>query len=657
MHNSLIIIVFLLAINSLWAQHDEKYSRVKIDMHGRTPFALARLGLDVEHGDWQPNQSFTSEFAESELAILQRAGFAYTVLIDDVAAYTAAQNRASAAAILRGECNATFYPYKVPKNYRYGSMAGYPTYEELLATLDSMRRLYPNLITAKTPISDTLKTFEGRPLYWLRISDNADRDETAEPEVFYNALHHAREPNSLSQLLFYMWYLLENYATDPEVKFLLDNTALYFVPCVNPDGYAYNQSYRPNGFGYWRKNRRRNADGSIGVDLNRNYGFQWGINNVGSSNEPSSDVYRGTAPFSEAETRLIRQFCNARRFQFAFNYHSHGNLLIYPWGYSDQQTPDGGTFRGFSEILTRESVFKAGVGIETVGYNVNGNSDDWLYGEQTSKGKIFSWTPEVGNSVLHNFWPPRDAIMDLNKSCLQQNLTLAHLVHNYAFVTDLTPQYLTQKSDLFRISLKRYGLKSENFTVSIRSGSPNMSIGSSAVTLNLNQFQSKTEWWTYNLSDNIREGDEVVFLLSVNNGTWTRVDTIRKIYGIPNQPLNQNGNSMTAFRADSSWGLTTNRFFSAPSSITDSPNGQYLNNANTTLTTTEPIVLPNNASKILLRFRTYWETEITQDYVAPSIEVNGVFQPICGNLTRNHPVLNIPVYDGSQYRWLEEAFD
>src|SRR5690606_2209606 len=117
------------------------------------------------------------------------------------------------------------------------------------------------------------------------ISDQPDVDQD-EPEVLYDALHHAREPASLSQLIFYMWYLLENYGTNDEVTYLVDSTEMYFVPCVNPDGYVYNWNNHPTGGGMWRKNRRVNGNGTFGVDLNRNYGHEWGYNNTGSSPDP-----------------------------------------------------------------------------------------------------------------------------------------------------------------------------------------------------------------------------------------------------------------------------------------------------------------------------------------------------------------------------------
>ena len=58
-----------------------------------------------------------------------------------------------------------------------------------------------------------------------------------------------------------MRYLTDNYGTDPQVTYLVDNRELFFSPCLNPDGYYYNEQTYPGGGGMWRKNRRDNGDG------------------------------------------------------------------------------------------------------------------------------------------------------------------------------------------------------------------------------------------------------------------------------------------------------------------------------------------------------------------------------------------------------------
>jgi carboxypeptidase T len=289
---NLLIIILLSSISLNLNAQQERYSRVKVNMHGKKIEDIARLGLEADHGYFVPNYFFINEFSDSELLRLNQAGFTYQTIFDDLYQAFLAQNAPKNDLILlrneipilsgRGPlaaCETKRYAYKTPKNYREGVMGGFFTYAEMLSILDSMRLQYPNLISAKKTISDTLKSIENRPLHWLRISDNPTVDEN-EPEVLYTALHHAREPQSLAQMLFFMWYVLENYATDPEIKYIVDNSEMYFVPCVNPDGYVFNQTTNPSGGGFWRKNRRTNADQTMGVDLNRNYGFNWGFNNV-----------------------------------------------------------------------------------------------------------------------------------------------------------------------------------------------------------------------------------------------------------------------------------------------------------------------------------------------------------------------------------------
>ena len=179
-------------------------------------------------------------------------------------------------------------------------MGGFLTLNEIMLELDSMTTLFPNLISPKFIIGNN-QTIEGRDVYAIKISDNPNTDETAtEKEVLYTSLIHAREPASMQQLIWYMWYLLENYATNDEIKYLVNNLEMYFIPVVNPDGYEYNYTTNPNGGGMWRKNKRdNNNDGTFsesndGVDLNRNFGYKWAYDNDGSSPDQAAQTYRGT---------------------------------------------------------------------------------------------------------------------------------------------------------------------------------------------------------------------------------------------------------------------------------------------------------------------------------------------------------------------------
>ena len=271
------------AVDSLLEK--QKYSRARIFYtQPKDLFLLAKNGVVIDHGKHKQNVFIESDYSENEIAVARGLGLKVEIIIENVKAHYVAQNNEQELKSLESKnlgCTGSsggVTEYNTPSNWNLGSMGGYFTYAEVMAHLDNMAALYPSLITTKAPIG-SFQTFESRPIYWLRMSDNASVDE-AEPEMLYSAIHHAREPACLSQLIFYMWYLLENYGSDPEVTAILDNTELYFVPLLNPDGYVYNEVNDPSGGGMWRKNRRNHGSGYFGVDNNRNYSYEWGTTGI-----------------------------------------------------------------------------------------------------------------------------------------------------------------------------------------------------------------------------------------------------------------------------------------------------------------------------------------------------------------------------------------
>lgn len=424
------MMLLLMAITNLAFSQQQKYYRVKIYTGANTLQQLSSLGVTIDHGDVGERKHFISEFSEQEFGLIKKSGVKYEVLIEDMSNWYQMRNLGLVGqedlsqSKLADDCNFT-----TPANFTLGTMGGFYTYAEMLAVLDDMQSKFPSLITKKRVISNTILTTEGRPLYVVQISDNPNKKES-ETRVLYTALHHAREPLSSMQLIMYMWYLLENYNTSADVKNIVNNAELFFVPCVNPDGYIYNQTTNPNGGGMWRKNRSSNSSGSKGVDLNRNYGYQWGYDNIGSSNQSSSDTYRGPSAFSEPETQCIRLLCKRAKFTAAINNHSYSNVLIYPWGYKPNfTTPDQAVFASWSEDMTECNNFMPGTPNQTVGYTGNGVSDDWMYGEQTEKPKIIAFSPESG-SFLDGFWPAKTKIEALSKKNLDMNLSFARQAIN-----------------------------------------------------------------------------------------------------------------------------------------------------------------------------------------------------------------------------------
>lgn len=345
---------------------------------------LLELGLDIVGGI--KDQYVEVVCHPDELARIRALGYSAEVLIPDLERFYV--ERAAAEGTR--------------------DMGGFHTWAECEAHIDSIHALYPNITTAPWSIGNTI---EGRPMRVIKVSDNPEVDED-EPEIFFNGLVHAREPITMEICLALLDLLTSHYGIDPQITNLVNSREIFIMPVFNVDGYVYNQQTNPSGGGMWRKNRRLNSGGSYGIDLNRNFGFNWGYNNIGSSPTQSSETYRGTGPFSEPETENVRQFCNSRYFGIAQNFHSYADLMLYSWSIPPPiwgYTPDNATFVAMSQYMQQWTGYEYGPPWEIL-YEVNGDANDWMYGEQNEKPKIMAWVFEVGST---GFWPPPSQIPGL----------------------------------------------------------------------------------------------------------------------------------------------------------------------------------------------------------------------------------------------------
>jgi hypothetical protein len=286
------------------------------------------------------------------------------------------------------------------------NLGAYHNLAETMAEMASYAAAHPSIA-----VLDTIGfSLEGRPLVAIRISDQAGVNQ-GEPEALILGCHHARELMSVELPLYIMRRLLDGYGVDPVLTTLVDTRDIWIVPIVNPDGYFYLQGHTSGqSDGWWRKNRRPNGDGTFGVDLNRNYGFRWGWDNIGSSPTPSSEVYRGTAAFSEPENAALRDFINAHDFTISASFHSYGDLFLYPWGYDTLNTPDQSIFGAFGDSVSVQNGYRAGNPLNGAIYLTNGELDDWLYGDVSQRPKVFGFTFEV-NTAAEGGFDPADAMI------------------------------------------------------------------------------------------------------------------------------------------------------------------------------------------------------------------------------------------------------
>lgn len=645
---------------SLFSTAQQKYSKVKIltDSHGLAQ--LASLGVAVDHGVSKKNTFFISDFSEYEIGIMAANGFNYEILVDDVKAYYAEHSQDPIGLEKNVNCNQSAggngYNPPVPVNhFENNNYAGFYKYQDMLDALDDMAAMYPNLITVRAPIS-TFLTHENRPIYHVKISDNPNTDEAAtEPNVLYSAIHHAREPLSMTQTIFYMWYLLENYATDDEVKFLVDNTQMFFVPCINPDGYIQNESNDPSGFGMHRKNKAPVGTNNPGVDLNRNYSYGW--NTTGVSANQNNDTYPGTAPFSEPETQAMKWLTEEHGFVLASNSHTYGDLILFPVGTTYAEFADHHDY--FQDYTNHMAMHNGYVAQKSSGlYPASGDSDDYMYKVDIGVGNkdtVFAITPEVGDA----FWPSQAGIVPTCIEMIHPNLVLSHLAHNYYVLSDADPSTVNTITGDFSHDIQRLGRKNGSVTVSIEPLLNIQSVGAPIVyTSNLSQ--SSTGTISYVLDPSINYGDEIKYVLTLDYGTWIKRDSITKTFGTTTLQYSEDGSNTANWSG--TWATTTAEFVSPSTSFTDSPTGNYSNNSTETYEFDQDIDL-TLATAANVTFYAKWEIEADYDYAQFQVSTDGGANWIgqCGNYTvlgtsANGSVQpnNAPVYEGTQSGWVFE---
>lgn len=191
----------------------------------------------------------------------------------------------------------------------------YRSYEESTKIFQDYEKEYPDFFR----LHSIGQTWGKREINLITISKDI-KSADSKPALFFTGTLHAREWIGHELAVEFAKHIVENLEHDVNLQTFLNRATVYMVPCANPDGYEYSK----NHFSFWRKNRRANADGSFGVDLNRNFpiGFTNGA-------RPNSNVYGGPNPFSEPETMALRDFVESHEnITIALDYHSQGNVFF-----------------------------------------------------------------------------------------------------------------------------------------------------------------------------------------------------------------------------------------------------------------------------------------------------------------------------------------
>ncbi len=371
-------------------------------LHASEVVHLRALGVDIatEHPTAWGDLDVLATPAERRQ--LEQLGYSGYTLIDDVQAHFDAQVNAD------------------------GEMGAYHTYDELLAELDQAVLDHSEILRVYDlgPTWETLHKGQDRRIWAVKITDQPEVEEPDEPALLFIGNTHAREVLTVEIPLELIHDLTDAYGTDPQITEWVDSREIWVVPMLNPDGH---HTVAENN-AMWRKNRNRNGAflaWKWGVDLNRNWSYQWGYDEIGSSSWKFMETYRGVAPLSEPEAQAMVPLVEENDFALCISYHSYGDLFLYTWSYRRADTPDHALFQALGEEATRFNGYLAGNPKSGAIYTANGEWDDFMYGERGGgKAKTFSFTAEVGSS----FWPNESqipALVDENRYAQRLFIELA----------------------------------------------------------------------------------------------------------------------------------------------------------------------------------------------------------------------------------------
>ncbi|MCH2149119.1 MAG: hypothetical protein MK095_06760 [Phycisphaerales bacterium] len=365
---------------------------------------------------------------DEQIELIERIGMPWELLVDDVVAHVEAERRINDAAKAEGMARGDFY-------------ASYHTYEEIHGRLDALLTSYPDHVHP----ADAGTSLEGRPIRGVRIGIGEPGDK---PALLFNGCQHAREWVATMVPTFIADELAAGYGSDARITSLIQLVDVYVIPIVNPDGYYY--TYAPGGDRYWRKNRRNNGTSCSGVDLNRNWGVDWG-GPESTSGDTCSDVYYGTGAFSEPETAAIRDFVLARpNIVGHIDFHCYSQLILQPWGYTSVEPPDQQELDDLGEEMTQAILGVHGEyyphgGGDTLLYLASGVAPDWTYGATGA----FGYTIELRPTGSPGFELPPDQIRPTAEENFEAILAMmewAGLPLDVSFPGGL-PAYLSTKDE------------------------------------------------------------------------------------------------------------------------------------------------------------------------------------------------------------------
>lgn len=712
--NLLVTLILLLLSQLIIAQDSHKRISIT-NPSKSTLLKIATSGIDLNCGASHSHDNLVLDLSKEEVNALVSKNVSFNVIIDDLEEFyrkRAVKTKAKAIAQLNAEkslsatntnttqrasisnivqdniiqyINCDEIDWVTPQNFQLGSMGGCLTVDEMKTELDEMRNFSVtnglDIVSQKLDASPTGQTTWGNPsntifnngltysgignsrwnpetIYYVRITGNeSSTPENTKPQILFTSMIHSREVSALMNNIFFMWYLIENYNTNDAIKELVDNNELYFVPIVNPDGLRWNEHLSPNGGGMQRKNTRPNTGSNSsstsirGVDLNRNFDYYWGYNNVGSSSSQTSNTYRGPSPSSEPETQIMEDFILSRNFQTAVWNHSYANSVPHPYGgVPSLNSGREDEFYSWHEEMTRYNRYLYGA---TIFYESNGIPDDWMLGGapdnngSTGSGQaILGTTPEHGSE---GFWPPQTSIIPIAKRSMRISFGTAYYGGKYAKLHDLTQSNIDNTTANLDFGIERIGQTASNFTLTITPISSNIiSINAPATQTGMNVLEQRNVSAQIQLDPSIVANEKIEYNVKLSNDNGVIYDVNYEKYYQPTVLFDHDPDvdGITGWTQSGGWTLSSADTYTGTNTLRTNGVAPYSNNTTRTLTTTNSYDFSNSTS-VVVQYYSKWDIERNYDFVEilGSTDGGNNWQSLCGKYTKPNATSNTTTHD------------
>ncbi len=378
------LVIFLLLLSLVAAQ--QSIVRVYVSSFDQLTRISSKLDLDIAGA--RPNRYYDIVADRPTMTNIISSGLSYEVMVYDLGAA------------------------------KESVRADYLSYAEIEDSLRQLAQDYPAVCKFD---SLPIPTYQGNWIYGIKISDSPQIEEDDEPGFLVDGTHHSREWACVPVTVFFADSMLRAYNVDPQITAIINSTEIYIFPVINVDGYLYDY---PAGLS-WRKNREP-FGGEIGTDPNRNYAGcspdlagDWGaVDEYQASHRPSHTLFCGAYANSGDETRALTLYAKEHIINAYMSYHSYGELVMWPWGWTGQETPDSLLHDQVGNYMANQvqglygGTYDRGP-IYSAIYAVSGSSCDWFY----------SWSHWVGGRSHLSF------TTELGTAFYQAASNLDHIIH------------------------------------------------------------------------------------------------------------------------------------------------------------------------------------------------------------------------------------